>query len=569
MRSLAQTPFGAVFQYEVILNSKRVAPYSLIFIFTAHAILWWGWSAAATYGWAVNSDFNIVRNFQGFSFILGLPLFNALLMGDPVIRDFDTRIDSLIFSKPLSRASYLLGKFCANFFVLVCCMAAFMLTMLLLQWFPTTRVVVFPPRVFPYFKHFFLLIVISHLFLAVIFFTLATLKRNAKFAYGAAVAFYPLYFAYQILVLKNLPPNWRVVLDPMMLGAFQIPPGRWVEADWINHVVITYSSVMIVNRALVVILVAGCLAVLYSRFRITEPDKYGSQFSALDLSTEKVYIAAESLPPVLDDGSQRVSLSPRVLLPHVAQVNNGARANWEKLFAATMLELNLLRHERSLMVLLPLSILISFLALPFSPGVPGASYSAVFAASSVKGLLLFLMGVVVFYIGEAMHRDREVRVEPVLWSTPAPNNVLLLSKFFAVLLVSVLLLVLAALTAMLTQLFRGQTPIEISAYLICYTVILVPSLIFIAAASLALNVLVRDKYVGYAVTIATGSALLYLYSQGFNHWLYNPTLYGLWTETDLTSWERLSNLIGLRAYWLAIAAASLTVAHVFFARKSK
>ena len=133
-----------------------------------------------------------------------------------------------------------------------------------------------------------------------------------------------------------------------------------------------------------------------------------------------------------------------------------------KLIAATVLELNLLRHERSLLALVPLSILISFLALPFSITTPGASHSAVFAGSSARGLLLFLLGVIVFYIGETMHRDREIRVEPVLWSTPASNNVLLLSKFFAVLLVSLALLVLAGFTAMLTQFLRGQTPIEIS-----------------------------------------------------------------------------------------------------------
>jgi len=154
MRSPFKTPFGAVFQNEVLVNSKRVAPYVLMILFTAHSILWWGWSAAATYGWGTNSDYNIFRNLQGFSFILGLPIFNAVLMGDPVIKDFQERVDPLIFSKPLSRAAYLLGKFFGNFFVLVCCQATFVLTMLLMQWFPWSRVVVLPTRVFPYFKHF-------------------------------------------------------------------------------------------------------------------------------------------------------------------------------------------------------------------------------------------------------------------------------------------------------------------------------------------------------------------------------------------------------------------------------
>ena len=570
MRNPAHTEFAAIFQYEVILNSKRVAPYALILLFAGNAILWWGWSAAATYGWATNSDFNIVRNFQGFSFILGLPLFNALIMGDPVIRDFNARVDSLIFSKPVSRASYLLGKFCANFFVFVCCMAAFMLTALLLQWVPLSRLVAFPMRVGPYFKHFFMIPVISHLLLGGVFFTLATLKRNAKFAYAAAVAFYPLYFAYQLLFLRNLPPDWRVVLDPMMLSTFNIPRNRWADADWVNQILISYTSGMIANRALVVVLVALILIVLYFRFTITERDASSGESLTLNLSTpaNTVHI----LPaPAADPRFQEVEVvrRPTVSIPAVALANKGTRANLRKLVAATMIELTLLRHERSLIVLLPLSLLIAFLSLPFSIGTQDVSTSAMFAGSSVRGLSLFLLGTIVFYVGEAMNRDREVRIDSVLWATPTQNKVLLLSKFFAVLWVSLVLMILAGVTAMLTQFVRGQTPIDVASYFVIYTVILAPSLIFMAAASLALNVLLRDKYLCYAITIGIGSALFYLYSQGFNHWFYNPILHGLWIESDFASSERLSYLTLLRMYCVALTGICLMLAHVFFARKSK
>jgi ABC-type transport system involved in multi-copper enzyme maturation permease subunit len=273
------------------------------------------------------------------------------------------------------------------------------------------------------------------------------------------------------------------------------------------------------------------------------------------------------MPAAAEERFQTVDVERRSFPLHaVSVVNKGVRANLRKLLAATTVELTLLRHERSLIVLLPLSILISFLSLPFS--LTGVGGSAVFAARSVRGLSLFLLGMIVFYVGEAMHRDQDARIEPVLWSTPIHNNVLLLSKFFAVLLLSVLLLILGGLTAMLTQVLRGQAPVDVSAYVIIYTVILVPSLAFMAAASLALNVFLRDKYLCYAVTIATGSALLYLYSQGFNHWLYNPVLYGLWTESDFASWDRLSYLIWLRVYCLAIGVIGLVAAHVFFERRS-
>src|SRR6185436_17548374 len=106
------------------------APYALMILFAAHAALWWFKGPAILLGWASNSDYLIVRNLLGFSFLLGLPIFNAVIMGDPVIKDFRVGIDPLVFSKPLSRLSYLLGKFLGNFFVLICCQAAFVLTQL-------------------------------------------------------------------------------------------------------------------------------------------------------------------------------------------------------------------------------------------------------------------------------------------------------------------------------------------------------------------------------------------------------------------------------------------------------
>ena len=141
------TRFAAIFRNEVLLNTKRVAPYALMILFSANAVLWWGWGPAVRLGWATNSDYYIARNIQGFSFILGLPIFNAVIMGDSVIRDFRLGVDALIFSKPVTRAEYLLGKFFGNFFVLVCCQAAFVMTLIVLQAFRTSQMIVQPVRV--------------------------------------------------------------------------------------------------------------------------------------------------------------------------------------------------------------------------------------------------------------------------------------------------------------------------------------------------------------------------------------------------------------------------------------
>ena len=91
MKSPARTPFGAIFQNEVLLNSKRIAPYAMALLCAGNGLLWWGWGPATGRGWAVNSDFFIAGALPVYSFMT-LPLFTAVMMADPAIRDFRTDI---------------------------------------------------------------------------------------------------------------------------------------------------------------------------------------------------------------------------------------------------------------------------------------------------------------------------------------------------------------------------------------------------------------------------------------------------------------------------------------------
>ena len=563
MRNPLQTPFAAVFSNEVLLNIKRVAPYVLMAFFASNAVLWWGWGPAVQMGWATNAEFYIQRNMVAFSFILGLPIFTALVMGDAVVRDFRLGLDPLIFSKPFGRGSYLLGKFLGNFFVLVCCQLTFAVTYFLLQWVPFSRMIVLPVRIVPYFKHFFFIVVISHLVLAAVYFAAGTLTRNAKLVHGLAACFYPVYVGYQLLLLKNLP-NWvRVISDPLGSGGqFGSNPGIWkMNPDFLNQYVVTYSRTAYVNRGLMITISALVLLIVYFRFRTNPMELRSERLTKLTLSEPPAritYIAygidvpIESSPP-----------HDRITLPTVTSTR-GPSATLFKIFTAMRVEFRLLRAERSLMVLIPIVIILCFLSVPFSRIAVEVSYSVTSATNTANMLLLLLGCLIVFYTGEAMHRDRELKIEPVVWSTPAPNSVLLLSKWLAMTLVALSLVLVGGLTTIVAQLFRGFTPVNFKAYVLINGIVVVPGILFMISIVIALNVLLRNKYVTYVVAVGAGAALIYLYSLGYNHWLYNPLLHKLWKYTDLT----MPAILAQRLYCLALAFACLVLAHVFFERKS-
>jgi ABC-type transport system involved in multi-copper enzyme maturation permease subunit len=565
------TPFVAVVRTEVLFNVKRVAPYALMLIFSANAVLWWAGGPAVVRGWAVNSDFYIVWLLLGFSFMM-MPLFIALLMGDPVIRDFRLGIDPLIFSKPVSRITYLLGKFCGNFFVLICCQACFALTALVLQAFRTPGMIVLPPRLLPYLQHFCFFVGVSSLALAAICFTVGTLTRNVKLVYGLAVSFYFLYIAWQESI-KGLPVRWRIALDPLL---FNVGDDTWKgrSADWLNHVTVSYDGVMIANRVLMVGVALVCLVILYVRFSTTEraaPHAEQNRISMLGLTprAERLYNEAESFSSAQVPQVGAAYAAQQTALPQVNLVTQGWRANYDQFMAALGVELRLLSAERGLVLVAPIILLACGLEVAAFKLVPEVSYSATYAGRTAQVLLLFLFGIAVFYVGETLHRDREARIEPVLWSVPAPNFVLLLSKFAATLLLALALITLVGLTAIGLQLYQGHTPLELQTYFKTYVLISVPGIVFMLAASVALNVLLRDKYLTYAVSLAIGGGFYYLTSQGYHNWLYNPVLYQLWTPADLVNGSRqLTRILIHRVYCGALAVFLLALAHLCYARRS-
>ena len=553
--------FASVFCNEVLLNSKRVAPYALMLLFAANKVLWWGWGPAVGRGWATNSDFNIGRDFAGFSVVLGLPIFTAIIMGDPVVRDFRLGVDPLIFSKPVGRAAYLLGKFLGNFFVLVCCQSVFAITAFLLQWVPFSGMVTQPVRVVPFVKHFFIIVVISHLVLAAVYFAAGTLTRNAKVVYGLAACFYPAFIAFQ-LALKALPLSFRVLLDPFGFNLHRMAVmNPWDQsAEFLNQYVVTYGLLGYANRASMIVISALCLLIVYLRFTTAPLNESSEPFTKLILSSEPERVAyADPSRVSLDLPLRKSPAHEPVRLPKVTTT----RGTFFKILAAVGVEFRLLRSERSLVVIVPLVILLSFINLPPHWMVPEVSYSVTFATSAANTTLFLLTGLIVFYTGEAMHRDRELKIEPVLWSTPIPNSVLLFSKQFAMTSLALALLAAVGLIAIVTQLLRGHS-LELSPYFKIFGVVAVPGIIFVTAMVIALNVVLRNKYLTYVFAIGTGASLIYLYNLGYNHWLYNPLLYQLWKYSDLTT----PTMLGYRLYYLALAVVCLALAQLFFRRKS-
>jgi hypothetical protein len=256
-----------------------------------------------------------------------------------------------------------------------------------------------------------------------------------------------------------------------------------------------------------------------------------------------------------------------VPIPAVSIANEGFANNLRKLFAALAIEFRLLSSERSLPVVMSLAVFLSIFEVMFWPVHADPSFSAAYAGNTAASMLLFLVAIPIFYIGEAIHRDRDVRVDGLLWSHPIPSYVILSAKFLSTLLLVFGLILSVGVIAIAVQIVKGNTPLEVSAYLNVYLMILVPNAIFLCAFFLALHVLLPGRYLAYVAGAGICVGLFYIYSQGHTDWFYNPLLFKLWSYADLVGPNRLRILM-LRGYTLTLAAGLIALAHLANARRT-
>lgn len=563
MRTLAAIAYA-----EFRLNGRRPALQVLLALVCGNALLWWYAGPAIEWHWATNADFFVARQCIGFAF-LTTPFFTAMVMGDPVVRDLQLEVDPILRSKPITTAQYLLGKFSGNLASLFLCYSAFPLTLFVAQAFDPAGMVVLPWRVLPFVAHFAVFVLAPHLALAALCFAVGTLTRSVKLVYAIIPLLYVVYVTLNVTVFRGLEPAWRVALDPLALTWIgQIVGGR--SAATLNSLSVDYGAALLANRAGLIGVAGSCGAILLWRFRTSSGIGAGAPSTTagvLGLGSRNAFLYDDSASAALAlERARAAAMSDAKAVPlrRVALSPGGFGQGVRQFAAALAAELGLLRAERSLVIVAPLVAgTCGLCASSFTSAFGSHLYpvSSVVAPACVNALLAVLAGVAIFYTGEIVHRDRDLDVAPVLYCTPVPNWVLLLSKFAAVLALALGLTLLTALTAIAAQLWQGSVPVDLATHAVLLGVILVPSLAFIIAASLALNILLREKYVAHTVGVALAAALVYGLYLGYDHWLYNPVLQGLWAYSDMTGLGPYRRGLGLyRVYWGAITAACLALA---------
>jgi ABC-type transport system involved in multi-copper enzyme maturation permease subunit len=485
----------------------------------------------------------------------------ASVAGDAAARDVQTRMHSLTYTAPASKAAYLGGRFLAAFALSVLILLAIPAGLLLAMYGAGIEAELLVPfRVAGYLTTFGFIALPNAFFATAMQFSVAALSRRALASYLAGAALFAA--AYTVWPLLEQGAEWGNLADPMSFG----PVLNHLSKDWSplekNTRLLLLEGPFLANRLLWFGISLGLLAFTYWRFQFALPEtgqkpKSGKQATADVAAPQQLnWGTAGALPRAR--GTYGLATQLRQLRLMTGQ---GFR--------------QLAKSKAGLPLLAGLALMLG-LTIPGNlkgrgvPLLPRTDFvldylTAPLAQPEFFWIILALL--TVFYAGELVWREREAGLSEIANAAPVPEWVLLLSRFLALALVLLGWLALLMTAGIVAQAALGGARPEIGLYVpVLFGLQLVDCLLF-ALLALCGHVLVNQKFVGHLVALLAYGCIVFAPTLGLEHKLLIFSASPRWTYTDMAGFgPTLAPWLWFKAYWVGWGLLLAVVAALFWVR---
>ncbi|HPE18815.1 MAG TPA: M1 family aminopeptidase [Tenuifilaceae bacterium] len=484
--------FWDVFLFELRYRVKRPATYLyflIIFLLVFGAIA----SNNVTIGEQAG---NLLRNSPAAIFRItaimtaaGMIIISAM-MSNPVLRDFEHKTNHLLFSYPLSKFSYLAGRFLGSYvfavFVFLSIPLGIMLGSVIAPaagWIEASRFDSF--RFMAYFSPFFLLVLPNVFFVGALLFSLTSLKRKMIYSYLGSVILLVIYLGAMAKIQNLESKTLAAMLDPFGIAAFYIDTEYWTPAE-INSLLIPLSNKLLINRIIWIAVGFGVLAFTYVRFKflaVFEKD-----------SNQKVKLKKQ----VIDEEVEKAGIIPRAkqLFSTSLNVKQFFSLGWLE-FITTIKEVPFIGIVAA-GVLLLVTNAVSIGEMYGTDAFP-VTYNLLEYTRGNFALVVYI--IITFYSGEIVWRERGYGINQITDSLPLPSWIFAGSKLLAMFLILVLLLTILFIVNVLTQVFHGFYDFNIPLYLTNLYTLQLPGYLAVAILAMLVQTLSSNKYVGHVVVM--------------------------------------------------------------------
>ena len=545
--------------FELSYRKKRAANYIyfgiiflISFFFVASPINFGGAGGQVK----ANAPYVIANLVTSLSFAFTMIV--SAIMGVAVVRDFDHNMEALLFSTPMKKMHYLMGRFGGSFLVLILIFSGIVLGLMTgfaigkyMPWevdWKEKEILAF--NAWSYIQP-FLYYSGSNLFITgALFFMAGALGRKTIVIYTQGIILLVLYSIASSFLEDVEWKETAALLDPFGSQTFEFITQYWTPAEK-NSNLIQLEGIMLYNRLLWVTIGIGALVVTY----------YGFSFNVVRNS----FIRKKP-----SNAKQQVAKTD-ILIPGVNQVINPLTHLKQLSRLSVFYAKTVIKEIPFLAIVFAGMLMLVVESFNMGQLYGSSSYPTTYSILGLlSGFTLFFIIIAVFYSGELVWKERAVNFNLIIDAMPMPSFIGLLSKFLGLALIYLVMLLLLIVCGIVIQASYGYFKFELGIYISTLYTNTLSTLLLYTLFAIFIQVLVNNKFLGYALCIVFFLLQGFLGQLGLEHNLWRFASGTLGTFSDMNVYGHyVPPFSWFKVYWFALTMFLFAIAVIFSVRGSE
>ncbi|WP_394971912.1 M1 family aminopeptidase [uncultured Croceitalea sp.] len=470
----------------------------------------------------------------------------SMIMGVSVLRDFEYNIESLLFSTPIHKKDYLLGRFLGSFTVLLFAFTGILFGMMLSEFMPWNtpdNLLKFNPLV--YLRTFLMVTLPTLFFGAALFFVTGTLSRNLVVVYTQGI------FVFVVFMLTKAITNefWQAILDPFSLTTTTFATASWSALEKSTQS-IPFAGVLIYNKLFWFSL--GILALIYGYKKFN--------FNVVKEKRSKRKKAA---------GVKTTNKDSNIVIPNVEK-HYGLLSKWAQLKQFSWFYFVSICKQSSfwgIVICGMIIILINSVNLGTVYGVDSYPATYFIVEELQETSIYFFIIVLVFYSGELVWKERGAKLNQIYDATPMSSFIKLMGKYIGLNLIYVVLMLALIGSGVIFQTVSGYYNYEPQVYFYGFFLEILPSLALYTCMAFFIQSVVNHKFIGVMLVIIFFITNITLGVFGFDHVLYFFGGNSLGTYSDMNGYGHfLKPYLIIKSYWFLFGMLLLIIGSLVYVR---
>ncbi|MEQ8240717.1 MAG: M1 family aminopeptidase [Cyclobacteriaceae bacterium] len=435
--------------------------------------------------------------------IFGIFIASAV-MGVPVLRDFEHKTDSMIFTTPTSKLSYLGGKFLGSFLTLLFICSGIILGCMLGQAVPwpwldnADRLMEFS---FMSYWNPFITFIIPNLFIfGAIFFMGGSLGKRMVVVYAQGITLFMGYLLASSFLSQLDNQGLAAMLDPFGFGALEVTTQYWTVSEQ-NSQLVPFSGYILSNRLIWLAIGILSLILVYVKFNFQQ---------AGNASKKTKKSGSRAVREIADD----------IIETPVVNQLFGLKSQLIQIRSLSWFYFKWIIKQGPF-IFITLAGVAFVLVLAFVGGTGGYDIEVYMTSSRAVSMIgvfnLFFIIITVFYTGEIVWKERDIKMNLIYDALPFQNYISLASKFLGMVLMSVFLLTALMFTGVALQLIKGYPIIEWSLYFTDLYGDTLAVMVLYLILGLFIQAIVNHKFVGFGLMFTFYISFIVMSELGVEH----------------------------------------------------